>query len=42
MAKRMEKMLGRYKLRDAMKIRQAAQIVSGNLDFQAIRSALGL
>ncbi|MDL2306691.1 phosphotransacetylase family protein [Desulfovibrio sp. OttesenSCG-928-C06] len=41
-AKRMEKMLGRYKLRDAVKIRQAAQMVSNNLDFQAIRESLGI
>lgn len=41
-AKKMEHMLGRHKLRDAIKIRQAAQIVSGNIDFDAIKAALGI
>lgn len=41
-AKKMEHMLGRHKLRDAIKIRQAAQIVSDNIDFEAIRSAVGI
>lgn len=41
-AKKMERMLGRHKLRDAIKIRQASQIVSTNLDFGAIREAVGV
>lgn len=41
-AKKMEKMLGRHKLRDAIKIRKATQIVSDNLDFAAIKAALGV
>lgn len=41
-AKKMEQMLGRHKLRDAIKIRQASQIVSDNLDFESIKSALGV
>lgn len=41
-AKKMEQMLGRHKLRDTIKIRQASQIVSDNLDFDAIRAALGI
>jgi BioD-like phosphotransacetylase family protein len=39
-AGRMERMLGRYKLRDAIKVRRAALLVSDNLDFQAVRQAL--
>ena len=41
-AKKMEQMLGRHKLRDAIKIRQASQIVSENVNFDAIKTALGI
>ncbi len=40
-AKKMERMLGRHKLRDAIKISQAAQMISSNLNFAAIREAVG-
>jgi hypothetical protein len=36
----MERILSRYKLRDAIKVRRAALMVSGQLDFQAMRQAL--
>lgn len=39
-AQRMEFVLSRHKFRDAVKIRQAAQLVAGTLDFSAIREAL--
>ncbi|MDR1241846.1 MAG: AAA family ATPase [Deltaproteobacteria bacterium] len=39
-AKHMERILSRYKLRDAIKVRRAALMVSGQLDFQAMRQAL--
>lgn len=41
-AKKMEHLLSRHKMRDVMKIRQGAQLVSDNLDFTAVRQALGL
>ena len=41
-AKKMESLLSRHKMRDVMKIRQGAQLVSTNLDFATIRSALGV
>lgn len=41
-AKKMETILSRHKLRDVMKIRQGAQLVSANLDVAAIKSALGV
>ena len=41
-AKKMESLLSRHKMRDVMKIRQGAQLVSSNLDFATIRSALGV
>jgi BioD-like phosphotransacetylase family protein len=39
-AKRMERMLSRYRLRDAIKIRRASLMVSENIDFPALRRAL--
>jgi hypothetical protein len=36
----MEGLLSRHKMRDVMKIRQSAQLISGNLDFSLIRTAL--
>ncbi len=39
-AKKMEGLLTRHKMRDVMKIRQGAQLISSNLDFMAIRKAL--
>ena len=41
-AKKMEALLNRQKMRDVMKIRQGAQLISSNLDFDAIRAGLGL
>ncbi|MCL1940255.1 MAG: phosphotransacetylase family protein [Desulfovibrionaceae bacterium] len=41
-AKKMEGLLTRHKMRDVMKIRQGAQLISNNLDFAAIREALGV
>ena len=41
-AKKMEGLLGRQKMRDVMKIRQSAQLISVHLDFAAIRQSLGL
>ena len=41
-AKKMESLLSRHKMRDVMKIRQGAHLVSTNLDFATIRSALGV
>jgi BioD-like phosphotransacetylase family protein len=41
-AKKMEDLLSRHKMRDVMKIRQGTQLVSNNLDFAAIREGLGL
>ena len=41
-AKKMEALLSRHKMRDVIKIRQGAQLVSANLDFDAIRSGLGI
>jgi BioD-like phosphotransacetylase family protein len=41
-AKKMEGLLGRHKMRDVMKIRQSAQLISRNLDFPAIRERLGI
>lgn len=39
-AKKMEQMLERHKLRDDIKVRQAAQLVSDNLDFDVIAGAM--
>ncbi len=41
-AKKMDQLLNRHKLRDIRKIRQAAQLVSSNTDFHALSQALGL
>lgn len=41
-AKKMEKLLSRHKMRDVMKIRQGEQLISNNLDFGAIRQELGV
>lgn len=41
-AKKMEALLSRHKMRDVIKIRQAAQLTSNNLDFTAIREGLGM
>ena len=41
-AKKMETILSRHKLRDAIKIRQGAELVARHLDFAAIREGLGL
>ncbi|MDR1125503.1 MAG: AAA family ATPase [Deltaproteobacteria bacterium] len=41
-ARRMERMMGRYKLRDTIKIRQAAQTTSDHINFAAIRQALSI
>ena len=41
-AKKMEAILSRHKLRDAIKIRQGADLVAKRLDFAAIRQGLGL
>jgi len=41
-AKKMEGLMARHKMRDVMKIRQGALLTSSNLDFAAIREGLGL
>ncbi len=41
-AKKMEAILERHKLRDVIKIRQGAQLVSTNIDFEYIKEHLGL
>lgn len=41
-AKKMENILSRHKLRDAVKIKQGADLVAANLDFRHIRAGLGL
>ncbi|WP_027185929.1 phosphotransacetylase family protein [Desulfovibrio inopinatus] len=41
-AKKMEAILERHKLRDVIKIRQGAQLVSSNIDFAYIKEYLGL
>lgn len=41
-AKKMEALLSRHKMRDVIKIRQGAQLISNNLDFTVIREGLGL
>lgn len=41
-AKKMESLLVRHKLRDMVKIRQGAQLVSASLDFAYLRKQLGL
>ena len=41
-AKKMETLLMRHKLRDAIKIRQGAQLINANLDFGVLMEQLGL
>ena len=41
-AKKMEVLMNRHKMRDVIKIRQGALLTSSNLDFAAIREGLGL
>jgi len=41
-AKKMENILQRHKLRDIIKIKQGAQLVSSNIDFEYIKKGLGL
>lgn len=41
-AKKMETILSRHKLRDTVKIKQGADLVASNLDFRHIREGLGL
>ncbi|WP_461208778.1 phosphotransacetylase family protein [Desulfocurvus sp. DL9XJH121] len=41
-AKKMETILSRHKLRDVIKIRQGAQLVSANIDYEFIKKELGL
>jgi len=38
----MESILQRHKLRDIIKIKQGAQLVSSNIDFEYIKKTLGL
>jgi hypothetical protein len=41
-AKKMESILSRHKLRDVIKIRQGAQLVSSNIDYEYVKGKLGL
>ena len=41
-AKKMETILSRHKLRDVIKIRQGAQLVSSNIDYEYIKKSLGI
>ncbi len=41
-AKKMDDILSRHKLRDAIKIKQGAELVAGNIDFQHLKKELGL
>jgi len=41
-AKKMENILQRHKLRDIIKIQQGAQLISSNLDFEYLEKVLGL
>ena len=41
-AKKMETILQRHKLRDIIKIKQGAQLVSSNIDFEYIKKSVGL
>ncbi|GAB7024570.1 phosphotransacetylase family protein [Salidesulfovibrio brasiliensis] len=41
-AKKMDSILSRHKLRDAIKIKQGADLVAENIDFQHIKKELGL
>jgi len=41
-AKKMESLLNRHKMRDVMKVRQGTELVNSSLDFSIIRDGLGL
>lgn len=41
-AKKMEALLNRNKMRDVMKVRQGAELINSSLDFAAIRAGLGI
>lgn len=41
-AKKMDDILSRHKLRDAIKIKQGAELVSNNIDFEYLKQELGL
>ena len=41
-ARKMEALLNRHKMRDVIKVRQGSQLVSNNLDFETIRKSLGV
>ncbi|BBD08894.1 phosphotransacetylase family protein [Desulfovibrio ferrophilus] len=41
-AKKMETILSRHKLRDVIKIRQGAQLVSANIDYEFIKKSIGI
>ncbi|MEF2229918.1 MAG: phosphotransacetylase family protein [Pseudodesulfovibrio sp.] len=41
-AKKMDDILSRHKLRDAIKIKQGAELVADNIDFQILKKELGL
>lgn len=41
-AKKMETILSRHKLRDVIKIRQGAQLVGSNIDYEYIKKSLGI
>ncbi|MDL2291055.1 AAA family ATPase [Desulfovibrio sp. OttesenSCG-928-F20] len=41
-AKKMEDLLSRHKMRDVMKIRQGTQLVGNSLDFEVVHEALGV
>ncbi|WP_419785715.1 phosphotransacetylase family protein [Pseudodesulfovibrio sp.] len=41
-AKKMDDILSRHKLRDAIKIKQGAELVADNIDFQLLKKELGL
>ena len=41
-ARKMESLLNRHKMRDVIKVRQGSQLVSNNLNFAAIRKGLGV
>ncbi len=41
-AKKMDDILSRHKLRDAIKIKQGAELVADNVDFQYLKNELGL
>jgi BioD-like phosphotransacetylase family protein len=41
-ARKMETLLNRHKMRDVIKVRQGSQLVSNNLNFAAIRAGIGV